>query len=656
MGKNIHPLIRLDTDVLDELSAQETAIEPPELVQTAALDVKPNLADKKEKGTKANNGSPAKDSARASKELLDAFRVQQRTGRYQSMQASRKALPSWQKRDELISALKARHRVIVISGETGCGKTTQVPQYILDHFVETSRGAECKILCTQPRRISAIGVSERVAKERGENLAQTVGYQIRLESKMSEKTRILFCTTGILLRRLEGGFAAAVDSNSDEVGIDEFSHIIIDEVHERSLESDFLLMVLKDLLQIRKDLTVVLMSATLNANLFREYFSNSANDVPHIHMEGRTFPVNSIFLEDVLRDTRYAPPPGSELARRSFATRPQKPAGWGNMNIEDRPADDLPDDKLTLQEFEQRYASLGQDVVRCLGAIDTEKIHKVSEEKESRGILVFLPGYAEIQKLMETLMANRFIRESTTWIFPLHSTLSSEEQIRVFEWPDPGCVKVVISTNVAETSITVDDVVFVVDSGKMKETRFDPSKGMASLEEVWVSRASALQRRGRAGRVSEGDCIHMFTRWTFDNVLAPQQIPEIQRTALEQLCLRIKVLPFLTGKIQWVLSKVIEPPSMDAVKAAIQTLQTLRALTQDESLTPLGFHLGRLPVDVRIGKMILFGAIFKCLDPILTIASTLSIKSPFVRPFDKRQLADEKFKVNSLKLLTLSVC
>ncbi|KAI8853715.1 P-loop containing nucleoside triphosphate hydrolase protein [Chytridium lagenaria] len=205
-------------------------------------------------------------------------------------------------------------------------------------------------------------------------------------------------------------------------------------------------------------------------------------------------------------------------------------------------------------------------------------------------------------------------------------------------WRNQDC----FATNVAETSITIDDVAFVIDTGRMKETRFDPSKGMASLEECWVSRANAMQRRGRAGRVQEGTCVHLFTSHKFKNMLLEQQPPEIHRVPLEQICLRIKILPFLEGRIEQVLSKVIEPPSTESVRAAISSLRVLQALTKEEDLTPLGFHLGRLPVDVRIGKLILFGSIFKCLDPILTIASAMSVKSPFVAPFEKREEADEK--------------
>jgi HrpA-like RNA helicase len=220
-----------------------------------------------------------------SKTLLDEFTRKQAVPAYQAMLRQRSQLPAWEHKDLLLDAIR-NHQVVVVSGETGCGKSTQVPQFVLDDFLQQGRGSECNILVTQPRRISAIGVADRVASERADRLGQSVGYQIHLENKMSKATRILFCTTGILLRKLEGSLSAGADRA--DTGIDSISHIIVDEVHERSLESDFLLMVLRELLRTRKDLKVILMSATLNANLFADYFGNG---VPAVHIPGRTFPV-----------------------------------------------------------------------------------------------------------------------------------------------------------------------------------------------------------------------------------------------------------------------------------------------------------------------------------------------------------------------------
>ena len=231
-------------------------------------------------------------------------------------------------------------------------------------------------------------------------------------------------------------------------------------------------------------------------------------------------------------------------------------------------------------------------------------------------------------------------------MIPLHSSLTSEEQSRVFNKPKNGERKIVISTNLAETSITIDDCVFVVDAGRMKEKHFDSTKNMESLDTVWVSRANAMQRKGRAGRVMPGFCFHLYTKFRFDHHLSSDPLPEIKRIPLEQLLLRIKILPLFQDKVlKDVLKSLIEPPDIHDVDSALERLQGVGALDRNNDLTPLGFHLASLPVDVRIGKLLLFGSIFRCLDSALTIAASLSYKSPFVSPFGKRDEAMRK-KVN----------
>ncbi|KAG6465803.1 hypothetical protein O3G_MSEX015402 [Manduca sexta] len=237
------------------------------------------------------------------KEIAKRWLEKSDNNRYNKFMSDRKKLPAWQKRDEILNSMK-KSQIIVISGETGCGKSTQVPQYILDDWLDgfNNGGTEhVEIVCTQPRRISAIGVAERVADERVEKIGQVVGYQIRLESKVSSKTRLTFCTTGILLRRLE------YDPKLTSV-----THIVVDEVHERSEESDFLLLILRDLVKVRKDLTVILMSATLNADLFSDYFGN----IPILEIPGRTFPVEQFFLEEVMDMTNYVMEENGPYARK----------------------------------------------------------------------------------------------------------------------------------------------------------------------------------------------------------------------------------------------------------------------------------------------------------------------------------------------------
>ncbi|KPP56085.1 putative ATP-dependent RNA helicase DHX57 [Scleropages formosus] len=569
----------------------------------------------------------------------------------------RQKLPAWQERENILDLLK-EHQVLVVSGMTGCGKTTQIPQFILDATLQGPRGLVANIVCTQPRRISAISVAQRVAQERAERLGHSVGYQIRLESVKSSATRLLYCTTGVLLRRLEG--------EPDLRGI---THVIVDEVHERTEESDFLILVLKDLIAQRPDLKIVLMSATLNAELFSQYFY----DCQMVHIPGRTFPVDQFFLEDAVAMTGYVMEDGSPYARSGKqGTQPSRRTRgadlvdelgddmWSFMSFQkkDFVKDSIPDQQLTLQELTVRYKDTKKSVLKTISAMDLDKINMDLVESllewivdgdhdyPPGAVLVFMPGLAEIKMLYEQLQSNRMFNNRNNKrcaVYPLHSSLSNEEQQAVFNRPPEGVTKIIISTNIAETSVTIDDVVYVVDSGRMKEKRYDASRGMESLDDSWVSRANALQRKGRAGRVASGICFHLFTSHCFRHHLAEQQLPEIQRVPLEQLCLRIKVLDvFAERPLESVFSRLIEPPAPGSLNAAKQRLQDLGALTAEERLTPLGYHLACLPVDVRIGKLMLFGAIFRCLDPALTIAASLAFKSPFVSPWDKREEANVK--------------
>ncbi|XP_038595175.1 putative ATP-dependent RNA helicase DHX57 isoform X1 [Micropterus salmoides] len=593
--------------------------------------------------------------------LCREFQKKQSSRRFRSMLEQRRKLPAWQEKENILDLLD-RCQVLVVSGMTGCGKTTQIPQFILDASLSGRAEQVANIICTQPRRISAISVAQRVAQERAECLGNSVGYQIRLESVRTSATRLLYCTTGVLLRRLEG--------EADLKGV---THVIVDEVHERTEESDFLLLVLKDLIMQRPDLKIILMSATLNANLFSEYFY----DCPAVHIPGRTFPVDQFFLEDAIAKSRYVIEDGSPYMRSgkqnlSFTSERRSKGEpkymvddlgddmWNFMSFskKDVVKDSIPDQQLSLQELTIRYKDTKKSVLKTISAMDLDKINMdlvesllewIVDGKHNYppgAVLVFLPGLAEIKMLYEQLKSNRMFNNrgaSRCVVYPLHSSLSNEEQQAVFSRPPEGVTKIIISTNIAETSVTIDDVVYVIDSGKMKEKRYDASKSMESLEDSWVSRANALQRKGRAGRVASGLCFHLFTSHCFQHQLAEQQLPEIQRVPLEQLCLRIKILDvFAERTLESVFSRLIEPPAMGSLDAAKQRLQDLGALTADEKLTPLGYHLACLPVDVRIGKLMLFGAIFRCLDPALTIAASLAFKSPFVSPWDKREEANEK--------------
>ncbi|CAH0561131.1 unnamed protein product [Brassicogethes aeneus] len=582
--------------------------------------------------------------------IVKSFAQKTKDPKYERMMQNRKSLPAWSLKKEILNTIQ-KFQVVVVSGETGCGKSTQIPQFILDEWMQNydnENNKHIEIVCTQPRRISAIGVAERVADERIEKIGNTVGYQIRLESKMSMSTRLSFCTTGILLRRLEG-----------EPTLQNVTHIIVDEVHERSEESDFLLLILKELLQVRPDLKVILMSATLNADLFSNYFG----DIPVIDIPGRTFPVEQYFLEDILEATDYVLEDGSQYSRKIRKDQDYIDALMASNEINfanAMPKDNIRDESLSIAQTMARYQNFSTKTCKNLFLMDVEKINNeliesvllwiVSGDHDyprTGSILIFLPGIAEITSLHEQLethpvfgfKAGKFV------LLPLHSSLTSEEQSAIFRKPKNNQRKIVISTNLAETSVTIDDCVFVIDSGKMKEKHFDPNKNMESLETVWVTRANALQRKGRAGRVMPGVCVHLYTSHRFHHHMLPQPVPEIHRIPLEQLILNIKILPnFEDRDASAVLGSFIEPPVLENISTAMKRLQDVGALNKSFDLTALGHHLAALPVDVRVGKLMLYGSIFGCIDSALTIAACLSFKSPFVSPFGKRDEADAKKK------------
>ncbi|NXE95347.1 DHX36 helicase, partial [Menura novaehollandiae] len=551
--------------------------------------------------------------------------------RYIEMQRFREKLPSYGMREELVKLIN-NNRVTVISGETGCGKTTQVTQFILDDHIERGRGSTCRIVCTQPRRISAISVAERVAAERAEACGngKSTGYQIRLQSRLPRKQgSILYCTTGIVLQWLQ----------SDK-HLSSISHVVLDEIHERNLQSDVLMSIIKDLLNVRLDLKVILMSATLNAEKFSEYFDHC----PMIHIPGFTFPVVEYLLEDVIEKLRYTP---EKMDRRlhwrkgfmqGHVSRPEKEEKekiyrqqWAGY----------------LRQLQGRYSA---STIDALEMMDDDKVdldliaalikHIVLEEEDG-AILVFLPGWDNISTLHELLMSQVMFKSDRFIIIPLHSLMPTVNQTQVFKRTPAGVRKIVIATNIAETSITIDDVVFVIDGGKIKETHFDTQNNISTMAAEWVSKANAKQRKGRAGRVQPGHCYHLYNGLRA-SLLDDYQLPEILRTPLEELCLQIKILKL--GGIAYFLSKLMDPPSGDAVMLAINHLMELNALDRQEELTPLGVHLARLPVEPHIGKMILFGALFCCLDPMLTIAASLGFKDPFVIPLGKERVADARRK------------
>ncbi|EDW27556.1 GL20210 [Drosophila persimilis] len=590
--------------------------------------------------------------ARENRRLLQQFVERRKDERYQKVIEGRRQLPAFAEIERILALIESSP-VVVISGETGCGKSTQVPQFILDNWFFRALQLQPKetlphveIICTQPRRLSAIGVAERVAAERLDRIGQLVGYQIRLENKVSQSTRLSFCTTGILLRRLS--------SDPMLAGV---SHVIVDEVHERSEESDFLLLILKNILRERKDLKVILMSATLNASLFSNYFGGA----PVLDIPGRTFPVQQLFLEDILELSDFVMEYDTKFCRKLKKSEQdvlQRELEYADVQAAGPPpGKKIKDEKLTLAETYSRYAEYSKTTCKSIYlmepmTINPELIESVlkyivegaHEWPRTGTILIFLPGMHEIQTVHDALLDHSLFspRAGKFVLVPLHSALSGEDQALVFKRAPAGKRKIVLSTNIAETSVTIDDCVFVVDCGLMKEKCFDSNRNMESLDLVWVSRANAKQRKGRAGRVMPGVCIHLYTSHRFHQHILGQPVPEIQRVPLEQIVLRIKTLEtFASRNTLSVLLETLEAPSEDSVLGALTRLRDVGALDADDQLTPLGHHLAALPVDVRIGKLMLYGAIFQCLDSVLTIAACLSNKSPFVSPLNKRVEADK---------------
>ncbi|KAK6359691.1 hypothetical protein TWF696_000833 [Orbilia brochopaga] len=527
-------------------------------------------------------------------EMMKIAEGRQDTMEGRRMMQIRRSLPAWGLRAHIADTVNCTP-VTVISGETGSGKSTQCVQFILDDFIEREIGTAARIICTQPRRISAIGLAERVSAERCSTVGGEVGYAIRGESKVGADTRIIFMTTGVLLRRLHDGD-----------GLSDVSHVFIDEVHERSLDSDFLLVLMKRLLAKRKDLKLVLMSATLNARVFADYFG----DVEIINIEGRTFPVNDFYLDDVVKMTGFE-------AYSSGGGGRSKPSEEEMIGID--PA------------IGAQIRALGQGVNYDLIAATVQAIDDDLGEKEG-SILIFLSGTLEIQR---TLNAINNLSDNYHYLaLPLHASLIPADQRRVFPRPPKGQRKVICATNVAETSITIEDIVAVIDTGRVKETMFDPDTRMIRLAETWASRASCKQRRGRAGRVREGNCYKLYTRYAEENRMQAETTPEIKRVPLENICLTIKAMG--VKDVGNFLQSALTPPDTRTVDAAITTLTRMGAL-KDDDLTGLGKHLSTIPADVRSAKLMIYGAIFGCVEAALTISAILAVKSPFVVPKEKRE-------------------
>eukprot|EP00928_Gymnodinium_smaydae_P039901 TRINITY_DN27160_c0_g2_i2.p1 TRINITY_DN27160_c0_g2~~TRINITY_DN27160_c0_g2_i2.p1 ORF type:complete len:784 (-),score=173.90 TRINITY_DN27160_c0_g2_i2:1469-3820(-) len=405
--------------------------------------------------------STSEDAASASAALSAAAVAWKADARGNTLRKSRDALPAAGCRAALLEALAAS-QVVVVSGETGSGKTTQCPHFVLEDFISRGRGGECNIVCTQPRRIAAIGVAERVCQERGEEPGGPVGYAVRLDSRSSAQTRLLFCTTGVLLSEL----------NSDPK-LSNVTHVFVDEAHERNLQTDFLLTILRDLLPKRPGLKLILMSATIEKSLFVNYFSSlGAGNVPVVNIPGRTHPVQVRFLHDVQ----------AAIKGRSFSDASTMGTGvdLNGVSVDE----DLQEWIRQTHGIDSRGNTSRVIVSPAADKIDYKMLcdlvaailrgglgPKGASARDDGAILVFLPGHAEIERALGELRRHAGVGEQRAWLLPLHGSMNTNLQRRVFERAPSNLRKVVLGTNIAETSITIEDVTHVIDCGQVKESR-----------------------------------------------------------------------------------------------------------------------------------------------------------------------------------------
>ncbi|KAH7880744.1 uncharacterized protein C8R40DRAFT_1033042 [Lentinula edodes] len=547
------------------------------------------------------------------------------------MRATRASLPVHSRSEQILSAIEAND-VTVLMAATGSGKTTQVPQLLLDSFIEKGRGAQCNILCTQPRRLAALSVAHRVSNERGEQLGRSVGYVVRFEAKPPEPHgSINFCTIGVFLKMLQNALSQGQGQ------MDSITHVVVDEVHERDVDTDLLLVVLKRLLDDRKarnkPLKIILMSATIDPTLFRNYFPDDNNlPAPVIEVPGRTFPVQRHFLEDFLQNVSNGP--SNWLFNEDNVVK---------YVIRELGIQALPP-YVPLQKFDPvRINAESESEVEIPYPLIAATIAHVLSNSDSGHVLTFLAGWDDISAVQKILLnppgpLSINFNDPKYSIHLLHSSVPLAEQQVIFDPPKEGVRRIILATNIAETSVTIPDVVYVVDSARLKEQRFDPEKHISSLVSAWVGSSNLNQRAGRAGRHRPGEYYGVLSQKHAES-LQPYQTVEMSRVDLSNVVMHIKALNFPGMSVEEVLKATIEPPQTDRVAAAMKTLQMVGAIDEHKNLTSLGRVLLQIPVDVQVGRLVLMGSFFRCLDQALTLAALLTNRDPFISPMHMKEVA-----------------
>lgn len=496
---------------------------------------------------------------------LNPFNLKPYSARYHALFKKRVTLPVFEYQADFMRLLN-EHQSIVLVGETGSGKTTQIPQWCVEFALSKGKKG---VSCTQPRRVAAMSVAQRVSEEMDVTLGEEVGYSIRFEDCSSPKTLLKYMTDGMLLR----------EAMSDPM-LEQYQVILLDEAHERTLATDILMGVLKEVIRQRCDLKLVVMSATLDAGKFQQYFDNA----PLMNVPGRTHPVE-IF---------YTPEPERDYLEAAIRTVIQ--------------------------------------------------IH-MCEDIEG-DILMFLTGQEEIEEACKRIKReadNLGSEMGDLKCIPLYSTLPPNLQQRIFE-PAPPCNthgaigrKVVVSTNIAETSLTIDGVVFVIDPGFAKQKVYNPRIRVESLLVSPISKASAQQRAGRAGRTRPGKCFRLYTEKAFKNEMQENTYPEILRSNLGTVVLQLKKL----GIDDLVHFDFMDPPAPETLMRALELLNYLAALDDDGNLTDLGAVMSEFPLDPQLAKMLIASCQHNCSNEILSITAMLSVPQCFVRPNEAKKAADE---------------